>query len=145
MRKPTASLHEDLTRRHEVRQASERSFGVVFAVAFAVIAAFPLLDGGGVRVWALVVAAVFLVVSLARPSLLRPLNWAWLKLGAGLHRVVSPLILGIMFYLVITPTALVMRLFGKGTLNLRFQPGAETYWVERDPPGPAPETMRDQF
>jgi hypothetical protein len=137
--------HESFNRDDDVRGSSNRSFGFVFAVVFAIIGLFPLLFGGGVRTWALAVAAVFAAIALAFPAALAPLNRIWLKFGLLLHRVVNPIMLGIMFYAVITPTGLIMRAFGKDPLRLRFEKNADTYWIARTPPGPAPESLRDQF
>lgn len=124
---------------------SDRSFGIVFCVVFAVIGLYPLLGGGDVRLWSLGLAAAFLLVALVRPGLLAPLNRWWLKFGLLLGRIVSPLAMGLVFFLVMTPTGLIMRLLGKDLLRLRLEPAAESYWIERRPPGPAPETMTHQF
>jgi hypothetical protein len=137
--------HESFGRDDDVRASSNRSFGVVFAVVFTIVGLLPLLSGGAVRVWALVVAAAFAVFALAFPAALAPLNRIWLKFGLLLHRVVNPIMLGIMFYGVITPTGLIMRAFGKDPLRLRFEKDADTYWIVRTPPGPAPDSLRDQF
>jgi hypothetical protein len=137
--------HEALNREEKVQGSSNRSFGVVFAVVFAIIALLPLLHGGGVRLWSLGMAALFVILALAIPQVLAPLNRLWLKLGLLLHKIVNPVVLGIMFYLVITPTGLLMRLFGKDPLRLKRDPAAATYWIERTPPGPKPESLGDQF
>lgn len=141
----SAQLHEDLVRDGEVQGSSDRAFGVVFTVVFAIIGLFPLLGSGDVRVWALGVAAAILVVALARPSLLAPLNRLWMKLGLLLHRVVSPVVLGLLFYGVVLPTGLLMRLLGKRTIPTAFDRDRESYWIPRDPPGPEPEGMKNQF
>ncbi len=78
-------------------------------------------------------------------GVLAPLNRAWARLGLVLHRLTNPLVMAVIFYLAVTPTALVLRLFGKDPLRRRFEPEAESYWIERRPPGPAPESMRHQF
>lgn len=137
--------HESYQRHDEVRGPSDRSFGLVFAVVFAVIGLLPLVFGGGVRLWALLFGATFLVVALLIPSVLGPLNRWWLRFGLLLHRIVSPLVLGIMFFLVITPMGLLMRTFGKDLLRLRFERSLPSYWIDRTPPGPAPESMTEQF
>jgi len=137
--------HEDLGREHNVEGSSDRSFGIVFAVVFLIIAAWPLLKAGSPRWWALAVATAFAIVGMARPSLLAPLNRWWLKFGLFLGRVVSPIALGILFYAVFTPIGLIMRLAGKDPLLLRREPGATTYWRRREPPGPPPDSMKQQF
>jgi hypothetical protein len=138
------ATHEDLSRRHEERPGSDRSFGFVFAAVFGVIALIPLLSGAGIRVWALAPAAAFLGLALLRPAALAPLNQAWLVFGRRLHRLVSPVVLGFLFYAVITPAGLLLRALGKDPLRLSLKPDAATYWIERQP-GPDPETMRNQF
>ena len=137
--------HESYERREEIKGSSNRSFGIVFAFVFAVIGLLPLVFGGSVRVWALTVGGLFLLVALAVPAILAPLNRAWLRFGLLLHRIVSPLVLGIMFFLVVTPTGLLMRALGKDLLRLRFDKQSSSYWIDRAPPGPAPESLKDQF
>jgi len=139
------AMHEDFGPRGAVKTASERSFGIVFAAVFAVVGVWPLISGDGVRWWALGVAAVFLSLAFIRPAVLAPLNKAWMKFGEILHKIVSPVIMGLLFYLTVTPVGLVMRIFKKDPLGLDFDKAATSYWIERDPPGPKPETMRDQF
>lgn len=141
----TRAFHEDFGRADGPKAGSERGFGIVFAVVFAVIGFWPLLDGGAARIWALVTAALFLAAGLLAPGVLKPLNRLWFRFGMVLGRVVNPLVMGLLFYGTITPTALVMRLAGKDPLRLKFEPDAESYWIERDPAGPAPDTMRNQF
>jgi len=137
--------HESYERREDAHGSSNRAFGFVFAAVFVLIALFPLLVSGGVRWWSIGVAAAFLVAALAFPAVLAPLNRLWTAFGLLLHRVVSPLVLGFMFFLVFTPMGLVRRLFNKDPLHLRFEPELRSYWVERRPPGPAPETIENQF
>jgi Saxitoxin biosynthesis operon protein SxtJ len=137
--------HESYHRTEEVVGSSNRSFGVVFAVVFAIIALLPLFHGGAVRLWSLGVAVAFAVLAFAAPQVLAPLNRLWLKLGLLLHKIVNPIVLGIMFYGVVTPTGLIMRLLGKDLLRLKRDPAAASYWIERTPPGPRPESLGDQF
>jgi len=140
-----AGFHEDFRRGDGPGPGSERGFGVVFAVVFAVIAAWPLFFGGGVRWWSAVVAAVFLVAAFAAPRILAPLNRLWYRIGMALHGIVTPVIMGILFFLTVMPTGLIMRLFGKDPLRLRFDAEAQSYWIQREPPGPEPDSMRNQF
>jgi len=137
--------HESFHREEAVQGSSDRAFGFVFAAVFLAIAIFPWVFGGSLRIWSLVVAAVFGVVALAVPRVLAPLNRLWLKFGLLLHRVVSPIVLGIMFFLVVTPMGLLMRALGKDLLRLRFDRAASTYWIQREPPGPPPDSFTDQF
>jgi hypothetical protein len=139
-----------LTNPHEafddgVKPGSERSFGLVFAAVLSIVAAWPLIDGAEPRLWALAVAAGFLGSAMIAPGLLRPFNLLWFKFGQVLHRVTSPLIMGLLFFTTVTPMALLMRLFGRDPLNRRFDAAAESYWIIREPPGPAPESLRKQF
>ncbi len=142
-RKP--HIHEDLSRESEVTSSSDRSFGVVMTVVFSAIGLWPLLETGDVRLWSLIVAGGFALLALVRPVTLAPLNRAWFKFSLLLGRVVTPIVMAIIFFLVVTPTGLLMRVFGKYPLRLKFEPQAKTYWIDREPPGPAPETMRNQF
>jgi hypothetical protein len=137
--------HESFQRNDDVVGSSNRSFGVVFAVVFAIIGMFPLVHGGSPRIWSLVISGVFLLVALAFPLVLAPLNRQWMKLGLLLHKVVSPIVLGLLFFGVITPMGVAMRLFGKDPLRLRRDPGSASHWIERKPPGPPPESLTDQF
>jgi len=138
-------IHEDYHRDDEVKGSSDRAFGLVFAVVFALLGLWPLLGGAGPRIWALAVAASFVLPALLRPGLLAPMNRLWLKLGLLLHRIVTPLVMGLIFYTTVTPIGLAMRLAGKDPLGRRFEAGRTSYWIEREPPGPAPETMKRQF
>jgi hypothetical protein len=137
--------HERLSSRDEVRIGSNRSFGIVFSVVFAAVGIWPLFAVETPRYWALLLAVIFLFMALVRPAILTPLNNLWFGFGLLLHRVVNPLILGLIFFLTITPIALVMRLVGKDPLCLKFDPKAESYWIARQPPGPSGESMRRQF
>ena len=143
--KGPAATHERLVREEKVQGSSNRAFGVVFTVVFAIIGLWPLIGDGTVRVWSLAISLTFLALALLWPVVLTPLNRLWTRFGLLLHHIVNPIIMGLLFYLVVTPTGLVMRMLGKDLLRLRFDPQAKSYWIERQPPGPAPETMKDQF
>ena len=105
----------------------------------------PLIDGAAVRVWSLTVAAVILTIALIRPALLAPFNRVWMKFGLLLHKITNPIIMGLIFFLAVTPTAVVMRAIGKDPLRRKFDKSAQSYWIERVPPGPEPESMKQQF
>jgi saxitoxin biosynthesis operon SxtJ-like protein len=137
--------HESYDRRQDVQGSSNRSFGLVFAAVFAAIGLLPLIHGGAVRIWALAVAALFLATAFLFPSALGALNRLWLKFGLLLHKIVSPVVLGIMFFLVITPIGMYLRARGKDPLRLKPNKQSKSYWIERVPPGPAPESIKDQF
>lgn len=138
-------MHESLKDKEEVQVGSEKSFGIVFAVVFAIIALWPLIDGAPVRLWAAIAAAVFLVAAFIAQPLLKPLNLLWFKFGMLLYKVVNPVVMAFLYYTTVVPTGLIMRMVGKDPLNRQFDPKAKSYWIERDPPGPAPESMKDQF
>ena len=140
----TQSTHESFVREEGASPGSDRTFGLVMAAAFALLA---LLNGwhhGRLWRWEAAIAALFLAAALLRPSLLHPLNRLWMKLGLVLHRVVNPIVMGLLFFGTIWPTGLVMRMRGRDLLRLKREPSSDSYWIERSP-GPAPETMRDQF
>jgi hypothetical protein len=129
----------------KVEAGSSRSFGIVFAVVFAVIGLYPALSTGQVRIWALVVGALFLVVAVAIPRVLQPLNMLWFKFGILLGRIVNPIVMAIIYASTILPIGLIFRLIGKDPLNRKFLPSESSYWVVRAPPGPAPESLKEQF
>lgn len=125
--------------------SSDRSFGFVFSIVFAIIAVWPALSGGMVRLWALIAAAMFLLIAVVRPKWLAPLNRVWYRFGMLLHAVVSPIALGVIFFAGILPIGLIMRAMGKRPLHLQFDRDARSYWVPRDPPGPQARSMSDPF
>lgn len=137
--------HEDLTREQHVEGSSDRSFGLVFSVMFLALACWPLLHRESPRWWAVVVAGVLAAIALLKPELLKGLNRQWIKLGVFLGKAVSPIALAFLFFGVLTPIGIVMRLVGKDPLNLRRDSGAESYWMLRTPPGPPPDSMTNQF
>ena len=145
MKAQMAETHERLVVDEVTTGSSNRSFGLTFAIVFAIIALWPLVRGRSVRGWALIVAAAFLVAALALPRVLAPLSRLWLRFGLLLHACISPIIMGLVFYTTVTPIGLVRRLLGQDPLRLRFDRDALTYWIERHPPGPAPDTMPRQF
>lgn len=137
---------EGLPRKHNINNgSSDRSFGLVFAAFFLIVGLLPLLHGHALRIWALLMAAGFLVVAMIIPGILSPLNRLWTSFGLLLHRIVSPIALSILFYGIVTPTGLLMRLFGKDPLRLRPDKNAASYWIVRTPPGPEPESLKNQF
>ena len=139
------STHEDFSREEKIVAGSDRSFGFVMAGAFAVVSALNGWHGGRIWPWTAALAFAFLIAALLRPAVLNPLNRIWLKFGLLLHRIVNPLIMALLFYGTVLPTGLVMRAMGKDLLRLKRDPDADSYWIARAPPGPSPETMKDQF
>ncbi len=142
---PIDMAHEDLSRDQHVEGSSDRSFGVVFAIVFLLIAAWPLLYGATPRWWAVGVGLVFALIAAFRPRLLAGLNRWWIKLGILLGRLVSPIALGVLFFGVLVPIGVVMRIVGKDPLRLKRDADAASYWIPRKPPGPPPDSMTNQF
>ena len=137
------SAHEELRRTHDAAAPTERSFGFVFVTVFTIVALLPVIGGGRVRAWALGAAAAFLVMTLAAPKLLRPLNRVWFLFGELLHRVVAPVATAAVYYLVFTPLSLLARPFARDPLRLRPDRAAATYWIDRPRDGSG--SMADQF
>jgi hypothetical protein len=124
---------------------SDRSFGVTFVAVFALLAIWLWVTGRS-GAWAVVgLSGATLLISLARPSVLSPLNKAWMRLAELLHRVISPIVLGLVYFAVITPYAWTMRRFGRDALRCHLDPAARSYWIERKPAGPAPDSFTRQF
>ena len=140
------ATHEDVSRAHAVTVGSDRSFGIVFTVFCAIVAGVQLWYGSTTAAWGwLAAATLFAAFALVYSRALRPLNILWFKFGMLLHRIVSPLVLGIMFYGVFTPIGFWLRLIGKRPLNLAYDEKADSYWIERRPPGPPPGSFNNQF
>jgi hypothetical protein len=143
--KAEQSTHEVFSREEKIVAGSDRSFGFVMAAALAVVSLVNVWHIGRVWPWTGGLAALFLAAALLAPAMLHPLNLLWLKFGLLLHRVVNPVLMALIFYGTVLPTGMVARLMGKDLLRLKRQPDADSYWIPRTPPGPAPETMKDQF
>jgi hypothetical protein len=139
-----SEVADALARKEAIVGPTDRSFGITFAVIFALAGCLPLLGDGGVTWWLLAMSAATAAIALLRPTLLAPLNRWWLKFGLLLHKIVNPVVMGLMFFVVVTPVGLLMRLGGKRALG-RIDRQATSYWVLRDPPGPDPQSMRQQF
>ena len=125
----------------EIKIGSNKSFGIVFFIVFLLIAIYPLINNGELRIWSLVVAIIFFILGLVNSKVLTPLNKLWFKFGLLLGKIVSPLIMGIIFFFVVTPTAFIMRIIGKDLLNLKFN-NKKTYWIEKTGPK---SKMKNQF
>ena len=139
------ATNESAASHRRVVRGSDRSFGLVFAIVFALIALFPLWWGGPVRIWALVVAGAFTAAALLMPVVLRPLSLLWFRIGLLLHRVVNPLLMAVLYFGVFTPMGLVLRARGKDLLRLKRDRASASYWIAREPPGPKPGSMSKQF
>ena len=125
----------------EIKIGSNKSFGIVFFIVFLLVAIYPLINNSEIRIWSLITAVIFLILGLTNSKVLTPLNKLWFKFGLLLGKIVSPLIMGIIFFLVVTPTAFIMRIIGKDLLNLKFN-NKKTYWIEKTGPK---SKMKNQF
>ena len=125
----------------EVKLSSNRSFGVVFFIVFLLIGLYPLLKGNDLRIWSLIISFIFLALGLINSRILTPLNRLWFKFGLLLGKFISPLIMGIIFFLVVTPIGIIMRLLKKDLLNLKYNK-KETYWIDKSGPK---SIMKNQF
>jgi len=141
----SSGTHENFARDDAVHGPADRQFGFVFAAFFALVGVWPMVRGRPLRWWSVLVAVGFLAAALLAPRLLAPLNRAWTWFGLLLHRCVSPVVLGLVYFTTVTPIAVLLRALGKDPLRLRFDREAESYWIERRPPGPAGHTMSKQF
>jgi hypothetical protein len=137
--------HESYSRQEASVPGSDRSFGMVMAAAFAVVTLINFWRIGHAWPWTGAAAAMFFVFACLFPAALRPLNWTWFQFGLLLHKVVNPIVMALVFFGSVLPTGFIMRALGKDPLRLKRQPAAKSYWIERRPPGPAPESMKDQF
>ena len=126
----------------EIKLGSNRSFGIVFFIVFILLAIYPLINQGEVRIWSLIVSFLFLFLGLLNSKILTPLNKLWFKFGILLGKIISPIIMGIIYFLVVTPIGLLMRLFGKDVLNLKLNKNESSYWVEKVGPK---SKMKNQF
>jgi Saxitoxin biosynthesis operon protein SxtJ len=136
---------ENFSRSKQVGPGSERSFGLVMAAVLSLLGAINFWHQKQAWRWLVAIALCFAVAALVAPRLLKPLNKLWYKFGMMLHAAVNPIIMGILFFVAIWPTGLVFRLRRKDLLRLKREPDSSSYWIVRLPPGPAPETMKDQF
>ena len=125
----------------DIKVSSNRSFGIVFFVVFLIISLFPIIKGNDLRIWSLILSVIFLVLGLINSNILSPLNKLWFKFGLLLGNFISPIVMGFIFFLVVTPTGLFMRLIGKDLLNLNKQ-NVKSYWIDKTGPK---SKMKNQF
>ena len=126
---------------NKIKIGSNRSFGIVFFIVFFIISLFPLLKGNDIRIWSLLVSLIFLALGLINSNILSPLNKLWFKFGLLLGNFISPIVMGLVFFLVVTPTGLFMRLIGKDLLNLN-KKNVKSYWIDKTGPK---SKMKNQF
>ena len=123
------------------KKSSNRSFGIVFFVVFLIIALFPLINDGNIRLWSLFVSLAFLVLGLLNSKFLSPLNKIWFKFGLFLGKIISPMVMGLIFFFVVTPIGILMRILKKDLLNLKLN-NNKSYWIEKNEPK---SKMKNQF
>jgi large-conductance mechanosensitive channel len=141
----TQTMHENLDRIEEIKVASNRSFGIVFTLVFLVMGIWQILAGKSLGWYFFASAIFFFIATITFSSLLGPFNRAWFKFGLLLGQAVNPIILGFVFFLVVTPIGIVRRLLGKDSLHLKPRPNLKSYWIDRNPPGPKLGSMTKQF
>ena len=124
-----------------IKIGSNKSFGVVFSIVFLIVALYPVLNNDSIRTWSVILSLIFLVLGLLNSPILSPLNKIWFYFGIFLGKIVSPLIMAIIFFIVVTPIGFIMRLLKKDILNLRFN-NNKTYWIKKDVPK---SKMKNQF
>ena len=130
-----------MTQMDSIKLGSNRSFGIVFFIVFLLISLYPMLNDGHLRIWSLIISLIFLTLGLLNSRLLTPLNKIWFKFGLFLGKLISPIIMGIIFFLVVTPIGLLMRMIGKDLLSLKFNT-KKSYWIEKDG---VQSKMKNQF
>ena len=127
--------------KNKIKIGSNRSFGVVFFIVFFLISIYPLFNNESVYYWSLILSLAFLILGLLNSKLLYPLNFIWFKFGILLGRIVSPIIMGVIFFLVVTPTSILLKIFGKDVLKLKYN-NSKTYWLDKNEPK---SKMKNQF
>ena len=127
---------------NKIKISSNRNFGLVFFFIFLVVSIWPLTHNESPRIWSAIISLAFLILVLTRSKLLTPLNRLWAKFGIILGSIIAPIVMGVVFFLVITPIGLVMKIIGKDLLSIKYDKKKETYWVKRDKPT---STMKQQF
>tara|TARA_B100000579_G_scaffold77634_1_gene60201 strand:+ start:472 stop:849 length:378 start_codon:yes stop_codon:yes gene_type:complete len=112
-------------------KSSNRSFGIIFFIVFLLISFWPIMDGQALRAWSLVVSLIFLILGILNSKILTPINLAWIKLGEILGRFIAPIIMAVIYFLIVTPIGLFMRIIGKDLLNIKFSQNS-SYWIKRE-------------
>ena len=125
----------------KIKIGSNRSFGIVFSIVFLIVALYPLLNSDSIRIWSIILSSTFFIFGLLNSNILSPLNRIWFKFGIILGRIVSPIVMGLVFFLVVTPTSLILRLFKKDNLNLKKNDN-RTYWIDKSD---EKSKMKNQF
>ena len=114
-----------------IEKSSNRSFGIIFFIVFLLISVWPIIDGQALRVWSLIISLLFLFLGILNSKILTPLNLAWIKLGEILGRFIAPIVMAVIYFLILTPIGLFMRIIGKDLLNIKFSQNS-SYWIKRE-------------
>ena len=115
----------------KIKLPTNRNFGTVFFIVFLIIAIWPILNENDIRLWSLIISLIFLILGIANSKLLTPLNKIWFKFGIFLGNFIAPIVMGFVYFFVVTPTGLIMKILGKDLLNLK-KNNKETYWIKKD-------------
>ena len=131
----------NIMKNNEIKISSNKSFGIVFAIVFFLIALWPIINSNDIRIWSLIVSIIFLILGLMNSSILTPINKIWFRLGILLGNFIAPIVMGIIFFFVVTPIGLIMRLLGRDLIKLK-KNNENSYWIEKKD---AESSMRKQF
>ena len=131
-----------MSKNSKIKISSNRNFGLVFFVFFLIVSFWPLLNGNDIRIWSLIVSFIFFILGVLNSSLLTPLNLLWFKFGLLLGSIIAPVVMALIFFIVVTPIGVLLKIFKKDLLNLKYNKNKETYWLDRDKPV---GTMKRQF
>jgi len=123
-------------------QSSPKSFGVVFSIVFLIVAIYPLINSEGLRIWALIVSAIFLLLAIVAPKILNLSNKLWFKFGILFGSIIAPIVMALVYFITVLPTGIIMRLLGKNLLKQKLDKNTKSYWIERKEPM---VTMKNQF
>ena len=131
----------NIMKNNEIKISSNKSFGIVFAIVFFLIALWPIIKSDDIRIWSLIVSIIFLILGIMNSSILTPLNKIWFRFGIFLGKLIAPVVMGIIFFFVVTPIGLIMRLLGRDLIKLK-KNNENSYWIEKKD---AESSMRKQF
>ena len=126
----------------KIKISSNRNFGLVFFIVFLMLSFWPITNGGEIRIWLVTISLIFLILGLMNSKLLTPLNQLWFKFGTILGAIIAPIVMGIIFFLIVTPIGLIMNILGKDLLQKRYDKNKKSYWIKRDK---HTSTMKQQF
>ena len=131
----------NIMKNNEIKISSNKSFGIVFAIVFFLIALWPIIKSDDIRIWSLIVSIIFLILGIMNSSILTPLNKIWFRFGIFLGNLIAPVVMGIIFFFVVTPIGLIMRLFGRDLIKLK-KNNENSYWIEKKD---TESSMKKQF